>query len=212
MGDIIPLLSFRAPRTRWRNRWKQPEGLMMEKNIRLPGGKGGLLTINFKMSYQTRQLEHSQLVSLGKVWRKSSQVPKVLADVGWEAPNAGNQLCFQNNGCQTAKNCQLCVYNTYAHLGMVEYRAGGELLYCFDLPGIIEGAAEVFGSSSFLRRERSSSCCFFIPPIARIHKKGDTKKWLERIQPELTHKQFITPFLKPDMLEYFRISDERCWK
>ena len=174
-----------------------------QKEILLPGGRGGLGNSNFKSS--TNQTpRYSQPGEPGQEGWKVLEL-KVLADVGLVGfPNAGKSTLLSVISAAKPEIGAYPFTTLRPNLGIVSYHDFKSFIVA-DIPGIIEGAAEGKGLGlQFLRHiERNSILLFLIPADSdNIRKEYDILlKELEKHNPELLFKDRIVAISKSDLVD-----------
>jgi len=174
-----------------------------QREVLLPGGKGGLGNWHFKSS--TNQTpRYAQPGIPGKDEWKILEL-KVLADIGLVGfPNAGKSTLLS---VLTAAKPQIADYpftTLTPNLGIVAYRDYKSFVIA-DIPGIIEGASEGKGlGHRFLRHiERNSVLLFLVaadsPGISEEY--SVLLKELEKFNVELLYKKRLLAVSKSDMLD-----------
>lgn len=174
-----------------------------EKQILMPGGRGGLGNDHFKSStFQTPRFAQP-----GEPGQEDWVILelKLLADVGLVGfPNAGKSTLLSVVSAAKPKIADYPFTTLVPNLGIVRYRDDRSFVMA-DIPGIIEGASEGKGlGHRFLRHiERNAMLLFLVPADS-----GDIRKEyevlvneLKEYNPELLDKQRLLAISKSDMLD-----------
>ena len=174
-----------------------------ERQILVPGGKGGLGNSHFKTS--TNQTpRYAQQGREGKEEWKILEL-KVLADVGLVGfPNAGKSTLLSVVSAAKPKIASYAFTTLVPNLGIVKYRDHRSFVMA-DIPGIIEDAHEGKGiGHRFLRHiERNATLLFMIPcDTDDIQKEYDILlNELKMYNEELIHKPRVLAITKCDMID-----------
>ncbi|MEX0988000.1 MAG: GTPase ObgE [Bacteroidales bacterium] len=174
-----------------------------EKQILMPGGRGGLGNDHFKSStFQTPRFAQP-----GEPGQEDWIILelKLLADVGLVGfPNAGKSTLLSVVSAAKPKIADYPFTTLVPNLGIVKYRDHRSFVMA-DIPGIIEGASEGKGlGHRFLRHiERNSMLLFLVPADSKdILKEYEVLvNELKAYNPELLDKQRLLAISKSDMLD-----------
>ena len=174
-----------------------------QKEVLMPGGKGGLGNWHFKTpTKQTPQYAQPGEEGI-EGWRILEL--KVLADVGLVGfPNAGKSTLLSVISAAKPEIANYAFTTLVPNLGIVKYRDYKSFIVA-DIPGIIEGASEGKGlGTRFLRHiERNSVLLFMIPAEAG----SITKEFnillneLEKHNKELLFKKRLVAITKTDLID-----------
>jgi GTPase len=174
-----------------------------EKQILMPGGRGGQGNEHFKSStFQTPRF--AQPGEDGEE-RWIILELKLLGDVGLVGfPNAGKSTLLSVVSAAKPKIADYAFTTLVPNLGIVQYRDDKSYVMA-DIPGIIEGASEGKGlGHRFLRHiERNSMLLFLVPADSDdIKKEYDILvNELKEYNPELLDKERLLAISKSDMLD-----------
>ncbi len=174
-----------------------------QKEVLMPGGKGGLGNWHFKTpTKQTPQYAQPGEEGI-EGWRILEL--KVLADVGLVGfPNAGKSTLLSVISAAKPEIANYAFTTLVPNLGIVKYRDYKSFIVA-DIPGIIEGASEGKGlGTRFLRHiERNSVLLFMIPAEAgNINKEFNILlNELEKHNKELLFKKRLVAITKTDLID-----------
>lgn len=174
-----------------------------ERQIILPGGRGGLGNTNFKSStFQTPRFAQpgepsSELEAVLEL--------KILADVGLVGfPNVGKSTLLSVVSAAKPEIADYPFTTLSPNLGMVAYH-GYQSFVMADIPGIIEGASEGKGLGiRFLKHIERNSVLLFIIPCDSPNIEEEYKillRELEKYDSSLLLKEKILAISKADLLD-----------
>jgi len=174
-----------------------------QKQILLPGGRGGLGNVNFKNS-SNQAPRYAQPGEVGMEQWIILEL-KLLADVGLVGfPNAGKSSLLSKLSAAKPEIGDYPFTTLTPNLGVIQYRNDMSFVMA-DIPGIIEGAAEGKGLGiRFLRHiERNSILLFLIPADAKDIEAeyAVLLNELKKYNPELLDKKRVLAISKADLLD-----------
>ncbi len=173
-----------------------------QKEIFLPGGKGGLGNNHFKSSTKQTPRYAQPGEPAIEAWKVLEL--KVLADVGLVGfPNAGKSTLLSVISAAKPKIADYAFTTLTPNLGIIKQRDYNSFVMA-DIPGIIEGAHKGKGlGHRFLRHiERNSILLFMVPADSDDVKKeyNILLKELEKYNPDLLFKDKLLAITKADLI------------
>lgn len=174
-----------------------------QKEILVPGGRGGLGNNHFKSS--TNQTPRYAQPGEPGIEQEIILELKLLADVGLVGfPNAGKSTLLSVISAAKPKIASYAFTTLVPNLGMVSYRDDQSFVMA-DIPGIIEGAGEGKGlGTRFLRHiERNAALLFIVPADADdiVKQYHILLAELEKYNKELIHKPRLLAISKADLID-----------